>query len=401
MPFATAQLTGASARCTAAFASPPLRLAAVHLARPASIPFSRRSGQTYARAVYDRGSPVLLALLMALSACRRAGEDTPGDAGLPTPTATATASASTPVPAPAPALALPDDTSIPAAEPARAELRRLEDDPALLAQRDALHEHFGTNLAFPLSVQTEPLPGDRRAILVVGGPREAPDPFVLVVDAYGTRPWVKERPLGGIVPGVREMALVRGEEGGVGLSFCDPPGKLAALRKWHADGGVFADYEVLELEGCDALSALYWPGRGHLVAVSGAGEARVARLDEGAQRAWGRSGIRLPWKPAAGAPLTIAVDSEETVILLGLGTPDDRAADPGPPAVLAMRYDASGKALWPAPAAVGRPSGPPQARIVTRQLEPGTLEVVLDAAPSRRAVELTSAGNVIFAPRRR
>jgi hypothetical protein len=99
--------------------------------------------------------------------------------------------------------------------------------------------------------------------------------------------------------------------------------------------------------------------------------------------------------------LTIAADAEDTVIVLGLGTPDDRAAEPGPPAVLAMRYDARGKALWPAPAAVGRPSGSPRARVVTRLLEPGTLEVVIDAAPSRRSVELTSAGNVIFVPRRR
>ncbi|UQA55248.1 hypothetical protein [Polyangium aurulentum] len=306
-----------------------------------------------------------------------------------------------PAPAPAPDPELPDDASIPTAEATRAELRRLEDDPALLAQRDALHEHFGTSLPFPLSVQTEPLPGDRRAILVMGGPRDAPDPFVLVIDARGTRPWVKERPLGGIVSGVHEMAIVRGEEAGVGLAFCDPTGKLAALRKWHADGGIFADYEVLAIGGCEAISALYWPGRGHLVAVSGAGEARVARLDQEAQRAWGPSGVRLPWKPAAGAPLTIAADGDETVILLGLGSPDDRAADPGPPAVLAMRYDAHGKALWPAPATVGRPSGVAPARVTTRQIEPGTLEVVLDAAPSRRSVELTSAGNVIFTPRRR
>jgi hypothetical protein len=55
------------------------------------------------------------------------------------------------------------------------------------------------------------------------------------------------------VPGVREMAIVRGEEGGVGLAFCDPAGELAALRKWHADGGILADYEVLAIGGCEAI----------------------------------------------------------------------------------------------------------------------------------------------------
>ena len=41
-----------------------------------------------------------------------------------------------------------------------------------------------------------------------------------------------------------------------------------------------------------------------------------------------------------------------------------------------MRYDVRGKALWPAPAAVGRPSGPARARIVTRPLEPGMVLTV-------------------------
>jgi hypothetical protein len=279
-------------------------------------------------------------------------------------------------------------------------VRRLSDDPALARHRDALTAHFGMALPFPLEVQTAALPGARRAMLILGPP-EAREPLILVTDAGGATSWIKERPLAGIVPGVRELALLGGPEGGVSLAFCDPAGKLGALRQWDADGGIVADYEVLDLTSCDAISALHWPGQGFVVAASGAAPARAQLLDGSGRRAWGRAGLELPWKPAAGAPVTIAPDTDATVVLLQVGAAGEPGGRPGAPAAMAMRFDVHGTALWPRPIAVGRPSAPPAARLVVRATGAGALRVELAPGPAPRAVELTPEGQVNVAPPRR
>jgi hypothetical protein len=351
----------------------------------------------------------LVAAVTALAACHRTNDaPAPPDAAAAasaaasasaaaTATASASASASAAATEPAPDPALRDDLSVPAAEAKRATLRRLEEDPSLDQHRDALFEHFGKTLPSPLEVQTIDLPAGRRAMLVMGPP-SARDPLVLAVDAHGTRPWIKEHPVAGIFPGLRELALVRGAEGGVSLALHEPQSHVVALRQWHADGGVLADYQLFTADTCDALAALFWPGHGTVVAASDGHAARAQLLTGEGQNAWGPSGLRLPWTPAAGAPIALAADTETTLIVLQTGTPDNPGDDRGPPAVLAMRYGPRGTALWPAPVAVGRSSGPASARIVATPVAVGTLRVELPGTPGKLLVELSAEGRVVVLP---
>ncbi|MDI1476229.1 hypothetical protein [Polyangium sp. y55x31] len=351
-----------------------------------------------------RSSRTLLvaAALVVFPACRRDESAAPGDAGTdasPSGTASAAANPAPPPPDLAPAPDVPSDHSLPATEPRRFLVKRFEDDPQLSLHRDAVLAHFGTNVAFPLSLQVEALPGDRQALLLEDSSQ--PDkPLVLVVAADGTRAWTKEMPLAGIVPGVREMTMVRGPDSSVGVAFCDAKGELAALRAWTSEGGIFADYEVLEIPHCEAISALYWPGHGHVVVAAGEGEARASRIDERGMRAWGRSGLTLPWKPDLGAAVVILVDTEDTFVLVGAGSaegPLSRREE----AVFAMRYDERGKELWPAPIAVGRPSGKAPKRPTARVVATGKMEIELMEGAARRRLELSSEGNVVVLPERR
>ena len=351
-----------------------------------------------------RSSRALLALaaLVVLPACRRDEPAPPAGAGTeatPPGSASATAPPAPPPPAFAPTPGVPEDRSLPATEARRLELKRIEDDPRLALHRDAVLSHFGTNLGFPLSLHVEALPGDRQALLIQDS-TQVDKPLVLVVAADGTRAWTKEMPLAGIVPGVREMTVVRGPESSVGLAFCDAEGRLAALRTWTSEGGIFADYEVVEIPHCEVISALYWPGQGHIVVAAGEGEARASRIDERGMRVWGRSGLTLPWKPDPGAAVVILVDTEETFVLVGAGTaegPDKRREE----AVFAMRYDARGKELWPAPLAVGRPSGKAPKRPAARVIAAGKMEIEMTEGAARRRLELSSEGSVVVLPERR
>jgi hypothetical protein len=343
---------------------------------------------------------LVAAALVVFPACRREENALPPDAGAPvSPPVSASA---TPLPLsspPLPAPGLPEDHSLPATEATRKEITRLEDDPRFALQRDAIFAHFGTNLSFPLGTQVEALPGDRQALLIQDSSQ--PDkPFVIVVAADGTRAWTKEMPLAGIVPGVREMAVVRGPESSVGVAFCDAEGHLAALRTWTAEGGIFADYEVVEIPHCTSISALYWPGHGHIIVASGEGEARAACIEERGTRAWGRSGLTLPWKPDPGAAVAILVDTEDSFVLLGAGStagPATRREE----ALFAMRYDPRGRELWPAPLAVGRPSGKTPKRPAARVVATGKMEIEMMEGSARRRLELTSAGSVVVLPERR
>ncbi|HVK70881.1 MAG TPA: hypothetical protein VM694_40780 [Polyangium sp.] len=347
-----------------------------------------------------RSSRTLLvaAALVVFPACRRDESAAPGDAGTDASAAMTTSAAAPPAPSP-PAPDVPSDHALPATEPQRFPVKRIEDDPRLSLHRDAVLAHFGEHVGLPLSLQVEALPGDRQALLIQDSSQ--PDkPLVLVVAADGTRAWTKEMPLAGIVPGVREMTVVRGPEASVGMAFCDAAGELAALRVWTSEGGIFADYEVVEIPHCEVISALYWPGHGHVVVAAGEGEARASRIDERGLRAWGRSGLTLPWKPDPGAAVGILVDTEDTFVLLGAGSAEGSLTR-REEAVFAMRYDERGKELWPAPIAVGRPSGKAPARPTARVVTTGKMEVEMTEGAARRRLELSSEGNVIVLPERR
>jgi hypothetical protein len=256
--------------------------------------------------------------------------------------------------------------------------------------------HFGGALPSPLEIQATALPGDRRAYLVTGEARRR-NPLVLVagppVQGEEARQilWTKERPLAGTRQVVTEMALAPGPDGEVALMWCDIPTQIVALRKWSAAGVVLADFQVIEVDVCEAISGLYWPGRGWVITASQHGTARTQCLDERGRRAFGPSGIELPWTARPSSPVSIAVDSEASVILVQVG--DLRRGEAlVPDRVLAMRYDTLGTALWDRPLDLGAWAGPGSARIAASSAGPGK---VLVAPGPRTAVTVTSAGSIL------
>lgn len=303
-----------------------------------------------------------------------AGPDTDTDAGPDTDT---DAGADTDAPAAAPA-----------AEARRSRVQRLADTPLLAPHRDALTAHYGEKPPLPLDLQVAALPGGRQALLILGPP-EAREPLVLVLDPGGARAWTKERPLAGIVPGVRELAILGAPEGGVALALCDPEGTRVAMRHWDAAGGIFADYELVEVEGCAALSAVHWPGQGFVAAAAGGHGAWAQRLDSNGGRAWGRAGLRLPWRSAEDAPVTIA-PTGDAVVLLQAGAPEAEGARPGATSILAMRYDPRGNALWRAPVTVGAAPAQAGARVVATPARSGAVRVQIGG----RVIELSAEGRV-------
>jgi hypothetical protein len=369
-------------------------------------------------------SPRALALLLAsplavltgtagLAACNRSpaaaeipAASGPASAASASPSPSAEASAAPPEASAEAPLALPS-TSAPgprapaanlplaAVEARRTSLRRLDEERALLPQEARLREHFGGDIPFPLELQTAPLPGDRRALLVYGEPRRR-NPFLLVTGAAGEPSWTKERPLAGTRQVVTEMVVAPGPDSEVALLWCDIPTQVVGLRKWAADGIVLADFQVLEVDVCEALSALYWPGRGFLAVASQHGAARAQLLDERGKRAWGPKGNELPWTARPSSPASIAVDADASVMLFQVG--DRPTADaPIPDRVLVMRYDTLGTALWerpldlgPAPAGAGGGA----ARIAVTRVAPGEVKVSLGA---RGSATVTSAGSILGA----
>lgn len=357
-------------------------------------------------AMERRALTAAAALILAACACAH-----PSSGGAPSgdpPGASASATSDTPPseptpsavpPAPDAELASPSAERIPAAflpldpaEPRRSVLRRVADERALAPYEARIREHFEGTIPSPLEVQTSPLPGERRAFLVYGEPRRR-HPFLLVTSAAGELLWTKERPLAGTRQVVTEMVVTPGPRGEVALLWCDIPTQVVGLRRWAADGAVLADFEVLEVDVCEALSGLYWPGRGWVVVASQHGAARAQRLDDAGKRSWGPRGNELPWTARPSSPASIAVDSDVSVVLLQAGFrhtegEGSAAAD----RVLAMRYDTLGTALWPQPIDLGVAPQGPAPRIPVARVEPGRVRVSI--APRGTAI-VTSAGSIL------
>jgi hypothetical protein len=286
----------------------------------------------------------------------------------------------------------PADAAIPPAEPIRKVVSSIDGDAALAHQRDAIIGFFKDDLPSPIAAQFEVLPGNRSAILIPGK-KEVDRPFVMVIDSNGTRAWTKTMPLAGIVSGVRDIAIVRGMESSVGIAFCDSTGKTAALRMWHDDGSINADFEVMEVPHCDKISAVYIPGVGHIVASSGETTARIGMIADNGMRVWDSAGIALPWIAMANTALTIAVDSEKSFVVVGINITEEKRR-PNDGAISAMRYDMQGREVWSAPITVGHRSGRSLERIAVRVVGPEKLEVDIADKPTQR-VTLSSTGVVV------
>ena len=274
----------------------------------------------------------------------------------------------------------------PAAEAERRTLLRLPDEPALAPHEALLTEHFKGYIPFPLEVQTLSLPGARKAFLLYGH-RLRREPFVVVLDSSNKVLWTKERPLAGTRGDVAEIVLLPGPRGEVFVLWFDTPTGFIALRKWGPMGEVLADFALAEVSASDALSGMYLPGSGWIAVASQLGSARAQMLDEQGQLAFGPRGVDLPWAAKASAPVAIAADTEKTVVLCQAGDARHGATGAAPDHVLCARYDAHGKALWPAPVDLG--AAPPEVpgaqnggngsspRIVASRLEGGGVKVSL------------------------
>ncbi|MEO7330662.1 MAG: hypothetical protein ABI193_18955 [Minicystis sp.] len=344
--------------------------------------------------------PRLLALLLPLllAACDRLHHDPAsldaGAADRATPSSSASA-----VPLAEPPPPPSDETPIHAPSPVESQrvlLRRLADDPQLARHRDTLLAHFDVALDTALEVQTARLPGNRRARLLMSGPKDR-RPMILTVDAEGNILWTKERPLAGIHPGTSEMVIAPGPAGQVILIWYDKPSQVVAQRIWDTNGGIFADFQLLSIESCESLSALYWPGKGWVVAAAQPlGTARLQLLDETGRLAWGAGSHGLPWVSRSGAPVTLALDGDESVIAAQVG--DARKGAAGPDQIYAVRYDARGAPLWEDPATLGTiaraPAGISSPRIVATRSDLGVLTLALPPGASRPRVELRSSGVV-------
>lgn len=282
-----------------------------------------------------------------------------------------------------------------ATEARRAVLARLADDRALIPHEAVLREHFGGTIPWPLEVQSTPIGGDRRALLIYGPARQR-TPLVLVLDGHGQVVWSKERPLAGTRQIVTELGIAPGPRGEVALLWCDIPTQIVALRKWSWDGVVLADFQVAEVDVCESLSALYWPARGWLAVASQGGAARAQLLDEHGKRAFGPSGVELPWHARASAAVSIAVDTDTSAMLFQIGEAPREPGETGPERLMAMRYDALGTALWEHPLEVSvAPAGAPSDRVQLALAAPGKVRVGLGKTQSRVALTVTSTGSIL------
>jgi hypothetical protein len=334
---------------------------------------------------------LLLALLVACVACDR-NESKPSAVDASSPPVTSSSSSPLVVPAPAPSEATHAGPPATPVEAQRKRVTRVEDDPALVAAVDALKKHYGGQVPKELWLQAAERPEGRGRALVVGDATKPPpgEPFAIVVDGSGAVKWTKERPAAGIMAPIGPLAIAAGPSGRIALAVCDPPTTRVALRIWDDDGSPFADYDAMDIDDCTAMSLLYWPRRGFVIAATRAGTTKLQLVSENGALSW-RRGIEIGARSPTGAAASLAADSDESFVLVQYGS---LSAEPGArPHALAFRYDRHGAPLWPSPADLGvqpvdRPEGD---RIVVTRPKVGVVRATL---AKNNAVDVTSNGTV-------
>lgn len=277
-------------------------------------------------------------------------------------------------------------------EAQRKKITRVEDDPALVAAIHPLEKQYGGRIPKELWVQAAERPEGRGRALIVGDATKPPpgEPLAILVDANGKVQWTKERPAAGIMPPIGPLALAAGPNGRVALAVCDPPTTRVALRIWDDDGSPFADYDAMDMDDCAAMSLLYWPKRGFVIAATRNGTTKLQLVSESGALSW-RRGIEVGARSPTGAPASLAADSDESFVLVQYGS---LSAEPGArPHALAFRFDRHGAPLWPSPVDLGvqpvdRPEGD---RIVVARPKSGAVRATL---ARDHVVDVTSNGTV-------
>jgi len=167
-------------------------------------------------------------------------------------------------------------------EARRATLRSFEREPLLRPYVKVLREHFETGDAGarrgPYAMQRTELAGGRTAVLLCR--LDDSNPIVLVLDRDAIV-WSKPRPVAGITPPFRHLALTPRPDGGVALFGYVEALHLVAARMWADDSYPYADIELFSADACDALRASYDIGRGWTVTcTSRNGTRTTSRLRE-------------------------------------------------------------------------------------------------------------------------
>jgi hypothetical protein len=329
----------------------------------------------------------LLCLLLVGACDRKEPQAIPVDASIeasPPPAVISTSSASA-----SPSYGGP--AAIPV-EARRSKVSRVEDEPALVAATDPLKKHYGGQVPKELWLQAAERPEGRgRAVVVADATKPPPgEPFAIVLDSAGAVKWTKERPAAGIMAPIGPIALAAGPSGRIALAVCDPPTTRVALRIWDDDGSPFADYDAMDMDDCAAVSLLYWPRRGFVIAATRPGTTKLQLVSENGGLSW-RRGIEIGARSATGAPASLAADSDESFVLVQYGS---LSAEPGArPHALAFRYDRHGSPLWPSPTDLGaqpvdRPEGD---RIVVTRPKAGSVRATM---AKDHVVDVTSNGTV-------
>jgi hypothetical protein len=254
-------------------------------------------------------------------------------------------------------------------------------EPITERHREALAAHFKEPTPFPLAFQVVSAGVGRHAVLLQATRGEA-RPLVWLLDEGGNVAWTKERPTGGVKPGVTEISLASGPDGHVCIAWCNAASDSVAIRRWAEDGGAFADYDVIHVDACSALSVIYWPRRGWLVAVAWPGGATFELISENGALAWGRDGVTLPWTFRAAAPLSLALDTPDSVMIFRLGQSGGPASAEY---MFASRYSTDGRPLWPGPLSLKRLPAPvrdPAIRLLLGPAPDGTIRAELPAVVS-------------------
>ena len=266
---------------------------------------------------------------------------------------------------------------------------------ALLARhRGRLDAHFGGSTPFPLAFQVVAIEGGKTAVLLAATSAE-PKPLVWLLDGHGEIVWAKEHPNGGAPPGSSELVLTPGPDGHVCVAWCSAPTNSVAFRRWAEDGSSFADYDALRADECDALSVLYWPRRGWVLGVAYGSGATLALIDENGQRRWGSDGVALPWTWNGAAPVSLALDTVDTLMLFRLGR--TFAAGSGE-YVFASRWSADGRPMWPGPLSLKRLAAAvsdPRQRVALRPGSDGAVRASVETADDTTVVEVLSDGTIV------
>ncbi len=282
-------------------------------------------------------------------------------------------------------------------EAQRGRITQIGTEPLLAQARDLVAAHFGGKAPAALDYQRTELESGVQALLLSQPGAPVPDPLLVVIGRHQKVLWTRKRPLAGIVPGFGQVTLSRGPRGDVALFWFNEPSATVATRMWDVKGGLLMDAQVMETDGCDALSVFYWPGRGWVVAAARPSSSLIQLLGESGDREFGQQGKTIANRWRAAAPVSIAADTQDSVMLFQLGylslSPNAASGDH----LLAHRYDAHGTPLWRGPLDAGRlPSRVTDeaVRVAVRHSGPGTVLASLPdaAAGGHFRVEVQSRG---------